>query len=56
MLMSLPVMGCSTLSTGIVTDTTCSAMRPITYSGSKDTPETVAEVRQHNAALAALCP
>lgn len=40
---------------GKTIDTTCSAFVPISYSASKDTPETVTQVRQHNAAWAALC-
>ena len=51
--------GCSTLTTGTTTryvDTSCEAFRPIGYSGSKDTPETVAEIRAHNRALKAICP
>lgn len=57
-LMPMILTGClsmQTRSTGIVVDTTCEAMRPITYSASRDTPETVREVRQHNAAYQALC-
>jgi hypothetical protein len=38
-----------------ITGTACSAFRPITYSAAKDTPETVAQVRKHNAAWEALC-
>ena len=38
-----------------VTDTSCQAFREITYSATRDTPETVREVRGHNAAWRALC-
>lgn len=57
-LMLMPLAACTTIrSTGtIVVDTTCSAMKPITYSAANDTAETVKEIRQHNAAYTALCP
>lgn len=38
------------------TDAACLVLRPISYSASRDTAETVREVREHNAALLALCP
>lgn len=38
-----------------VTDTSCTAFQPIRYSALGDTPETVTQVRQHNAAWWALC-
>jgi hypothetical protein len=50
--------GCTTIrgaGTDRYIDTSCSAFRPITYS-SRDTPETVAEVRAHNRAYDAICP
>jgi hypothetical protein len=49
--------GCTTLggANDRYIDTSCSAFRPITYS-SRDTPETVAEVRAHNRAYDAICP
>lgn len=37
-----------------VTDTSCLAFEPITYSR-KDTPITAVQIRQHNAAFNALC-
>lgn len=58
MLIISPLAGCSTLTTGTTTryvDTACEAFRPIGYSGSKDTPDTVAEIRAHNRALKAIC-
>lgn len=33
----------------------CMAFNPLTYSGEKDTPETILGVRRHNAAYSALC-
>jgi hypothetical protein len=57
-LMILPLAACQTLGKGISTrylDTSCSAFEPITYS-SLDTPETVAQIRGHNAAWDSLCP
>ncbi len=39
----------------IVTDVSCVAFGEITYSASGDTPQTIAEIRQHNAAWRALC-
>lgn len=38
-----------------VTDTSCSAFGPITYSAAGDTASTVLQVRQHNAAWIKLC-
>ena len=53
----LTLSACTTThTTGIVIDTSCSAFKPITYSASEDTPETVSEVRAHNRAFTALCP
>ncbi len=49
--------GCATLGSGTSTryvDTSCEAFVPITYS-SRDTAETVAEVRAHNRAFDAIC-
>jgi len=40
---------------GKTVDTACTAFVPITYSAIGDTPQTVTQVRQHNAAWAALC-
>lgn len=45
---------CQTTTPIAVTDTTCLAFEPITYSR-KDTPVTARQVRQHNAAFRALC-
>ncbi len=45
---------CQTTTPTAVTDTSCLAMEPITYSR-KDTPPTVAQIRQHNAAYDVLC-
>jgi hypothetical protein len=42
-------------SCGKTVDTACAAFQPITYSAAGDTPETVTQVRQHNAAWKALC-
>jgi len=36
-------------------DTSCTAFRPISFSAKWDTPETVREVREHNASFAAIC-
>jgi hypothetical protein len=53
--MSLLLAGCSTLGSATrFVDTSCEAFRPITYS-SRDTVETVAEVRSHNRAFDAIC-
>ena len=38
-----------------VTDTACVAFVPIFYSPTTDSPETVTQARQHNAAWVALC-
>jgi len=45
------VSGCATT----VVDTSCTAFRPIRYSTSLDRPETVTQIREHNAAWVALC-
>ncbi len=53
MLMGLA--GCATPGSGTrYLDTSCEAFKAITYS-SRDTPETVSEVRAHNRAYDALC-
>lgn len=36
-------------------DTACDAFTTISYSAKSDTPETVTQVRQHNAAYSAIC-
>lgn len=46
--------GCLPRTASVVTDTSCSAFTPITWS-TRDTPDTILEVRQHNAAWVALC-
>lgn len=51
-LMTLPTCA-PTLTTAT---TACRAFCPISYSASKDTPQTVQEVRSHNAAWGAICP
>lgn len=53
--LSLIVAGCSqtTASSG-VTRLTCTSFPPITWSD-KDTPETVRQVKQHNAGWKAVC-
>ena len=54
----LPAAACATLGSGTevhFVDTSCAAFRPIGYS-SRDTPETVAEVRTHNRVFDRLCP
>ena len=59
MLTILPMAGCTTLTTAGSTryaDSSCEAFRQITYSSSKDTPETVSEIRAHNRAYGAICP
>lgn len=38
---------------GAVREAVCDSFRPITFSGKHDTPDTVKEVREHNAALGA---
>lgn len=46
--------GCLTTRT-TATGIPCQALEPITYSASKDTPETVRQVREFNAVLRELC-
>ena len=50
-ILSFGLMGCGKT----VIDTSCTAFKPIRYSASNDTPETVQEVREHNAAWTAIC-
>lgn len=45
---------CQTTTQTAVIDTSCVAFEPITYSR-RDTPETMIQVRRHNAAFNALC-
>lgn len=56
-LMLLPLAGCQTLSIGTrYLDTSCLALRPITYSSKSDSAATIKQIREHNAAYTALCP
>lgn len=48
----LAVSGCQSTT---VADTSCTAFRVITFSAAKDSPETVVQVREHNAAWRKLC-
>ncbi|HEX2888089.1 hypothetical protein [Vineibacter terrae] len=41
--------------TPTVIDTACQSFTPITYSASRDTPDTVLQVRRHNAAWDTIC-
>lgn len=65
-LLSLPVLlvltACPTLQTrstavskGDATRVACESFEPIYYSASKDTPETVVKIKEHNAVYQALC-
>lgn len=55
-LMLLPMAACTTLGSGTsYVDTSCQAFRPIGYS-SRDTVETVKEIRGHNRVYDRLCP
>lgn len=57
MLIILPLAACTILSTGTVRylDTSCAAFKIITYSSKHDTPETIDQIRGHNAAYVSLC-
>lgn len=59
LLMLAPVLtmaGCVTNTTGVDVSGICSeAWKPITYSSSRDTPETVDQVRANNRAHQAFC-
>jgi len=52
-MLSTTLTACETTQTGVI-DTSCTAFVQIKFS-SRDTPETVREIREHNAAWAALC-
>jgi hypothetical protein len=52
--MPLILAACQTTTQTSVIDTSCLAIEPISYSR-HDTPATVAQIRQHNAAYKALC-
>lgn len=53
---TLPMQSCSTLETATVaSEALCISDKPITFSATKDTPETVSQVREHNAAWDAVC-
>lgn len=49
------MIGMGLIPAGIKTPPVCSVWRDISYSGKKDTPETVAEVRASNKARGAYC-
>lgn len=53
-LLSMMLTACGTIPT-TATDVSCSAFQPITFSAASDTPETVRQVREHNAAWRSLC-
>lgn len=57
MLTSSILSGCASTRTTatIVTDTSCEAFGPITYSASQDSRETIGEIIAHNAAWSAIC-
>lgn len=46
---------CETTPTTAVISDACGALKTIDFDGELDTPETIAQVREHNARLAALC-
>lgn len=56
--LSIPLASCltikPTLSTG--TNPACLALKPVMFSSQHDTPETVQQVRENNAALIVICP
>lgn len=59
MLSTLPLAGCQSMTLTPATryvDTSCAAFKAISYSRQHDTPETIAEIRGHNAAYDAICP
>lgn len=45
---------CATTTASGVTDVACQAFKPITWS-TKDTDQTIGEVKEHNAAWKAVC-
>lgn len=51
MILTIAIGGCDKQ----VIDTSCLAFRPIDFSASRDSPETIASVREHNAAWYRLC-
>jgi hypothetical protein len=53
----LGLSGCLTINgtETIVIDSACEVFGPISYSASQDTPETVIQIRRHNARYLALC-
>lgn len=53
--LSLTILTACGATTGTGTDAACLAFAPITFSASRDTAETVRQVREHNAAWDALC-
>jgi hypothetical protein len=52
--LALLLPGCQTMTPISVTDTSCRGFVPILYSR-KDTPGTIQQAREHNAAWDALC-
>ena len=53
-MLSLMLTACETTPTAEVIDTSCSAFKTISWHNS-DTPQTINEIRKHNAAWRALC-
>ena len=54
LLLTLPVVACTTTTSTVAIDTSCQSFEPITWSQS-DTSQTITEVKAHNAAWDALC-
>lgn len=52
----LPLTACAAMrGTAMRTSGACVAFSPITFSAARDTPETIRQVRGHNAAWDAIC-
>lgn len=54
LLLSLTVAGCSMTTVSNGSNLTCTSFTPITWS-TKDTPQTIKQVKQHNAGWKAVC-
>jgi hypothetical protein len=53
LLLALSLSGCLTTNTIVIDD--CDVFSAISYSASHDTPETVSQIRRHNASYLAVC-
>ena len=53
--LSMTLIACAPIQITGITDNSCRAFEPISFDGEEDTPDTIKEIREHNAAWRAIC-